>query len=93
MAYVGQTGRQFSQRYKEHKRAFYKNNPSSSSFAQHLLEESHPFGPIHDVMQILHPHLNTMEKFHTYAEYLNGSHLNDEHTTFPNKIFDSILKT
>jgi hypothetical protein len=45
-------------------------------------------------MQILHyhkkgPHLNTMEKFHIYTEYLNGSHLNDEHTIFPKNIFDS----
>jgi hypothetical protein len=32
-AYVGQTGRLFSQRYKGHQLAFYKNNPSSSSFA------------------------------------------------------------
>jgi hypothetical protein len=91
-AYVGQTGRRFSLHYNEHKRAFYNNNPSSSSFAQHLLEEAHPFGPIH-IMQILQhhkegPHLNTMEKFHIYTEYLN-----DEHTIFPNKIFDSILKT
>jgi hypothetical protein len=96
-AYVGQTGRRFSSCYNEYKRAFYNSNPASSSFAQHL-EKAHPFGPIHNVMQILHyhkksPHLNIMEKFHIYSEYLNNSHLNDEHTIFPNKIFDSILKT
>jgi hypothetical protein len=56
MAYVGQIGRQFSQRYKEHKSAFYNNTPSSSSFARHHLEETHPFGPIHEVMQILQLH-------------------------------------
>jgi hypothetical protein len=72
-------------------------NSSSSSFAQHLLDEAHPFGPIHDIMQVLHhckkgPHLNTMEKFHIYTKYINGSHLNDEHTIFPNKIFDSLIK-
>jgi hypothetical protein len=65
-AYVGQTGSRFSLRYNEHKRAFYNKNPSSS-FAQHL-DEAHPFGLIHDIMQVLHrhskgPHLNTMEKF------------------------------
>jgi hypothetical protein len=54
MVYVEQTGRQFSQRYKEHKRAFY-SNPCSSSFAQHLHEKAHPFGPIH-VMQVLQHH-------------------------------------
>jgi hypothetical protein len=39
------------------------------------------------------PHLNTIEKFHIYTEYLNDSHLNDEQTFFPNKIFDALLKT
>jgi hypothetical protein len=48
-------------------------------------------------MHVLHhqkkgPHLNTMEKFYIYTEYLDGSHLNDEHTIFPNKIFDSLIK-
>jgi rRNA maturation protein Nop10 len=95
-AYVGQTGRRFSLRYNEHRRAFYKNSPSSS-FAQHLLDETHPFGPINDIMQVLHhqrkcPHLNTMERFDIYTEYTAGSHLNDEHTISPNKIFDSLIK-
>jgi hypothetical protein len=89
-ACVGQTGRRFSL----HKRAFYNNSPSS--FAQHL-DEAHPFGPIRDIMQVLHhhskgPHLNTMEKFYIYAEYINRSHLNYEHTIIPNKIFDSLIK-
>jgi hypothetical protein len=39
------------------------------------------------------PHLNSIEKFHIYSEYLNDSHLNDEQTIFPNKTFDAILKT
>jgi hypothetical protein len=93
-AYVRQTRKCFSLRYNEHKYTFY--NSPSSSFAQHL-DEAHPFGPIHDIMKILHhrkkgPHLNTMVKFDIYTEYINGSHLNDEHTIFPNKIFDSLIK-
>src|SRR5215510_14141111 len=72
-----------------------QKNPSSSY--AHLLNETHPFGPIQDTMQILHhhrkgPHLNTIERFHIYTEYMNGSHLNDEHTIFPNKIFESLIK-
>jgi hypothetical protein len=42
-ANVGQTGRCFSLRYKEHRRAFYSNTPSSS-FAQNL-DEAHPSAP------------------------------------------------
>jgi hypothetical protein len=61
--------------------------------AQHLLDEAHPFGPIHEIMQVLHhhsksPYLNTMEKFYIYAEYTDISHLNDEHT-----IFDTLINT
>jgi hypothetical protein len=95
-AYVGQAGGRFSLRYKEHRCAFYNNTPSSS-FTQHLLDKVHPFGPIHEIMQLLYhhskgPHRNTMEKFHIYAEYTDRSHLNDEHTIFPNKIFYSLMK-
>jgi hypothetical protein len=71
---VGQTGSRFQLRYKEHRLAFYSNTPSSS-YAPQLHEEAHPFGPIHQIMQVPShhskgPHLNTMEKkFYIYAEY------------------------
>jgi hypothetical protein len=42
-AYVGQTGRQFSIRYKEHKTAF-RNNNQNNSFAKHLNDSAHSFG-------------------------------------------------
>jgi len=37
-------------------------------------------------------HLKTIECFYIYAEYLNNNHLNDEHTIFPNIIFEAFLK-
>jgi hypothetical protein len=37
-------------------------------------------------------HLNIYECFHIYAEYINKNHLNDEHTIFLNKLFDTLLK-
>ena len=96
-AYVGQTGRSFNIRYNEHKQAF-RNNSHSSNFAKHLNEETHPFGSIHNIMQILQyhkkgAHMNTIERFHIHAEYTANNHLNDEHTIFPNAIFDTLLKT
>ena len=48
-AYVGQTGRQFSTRYKEYLADFRHNN-GKSNFAIHLNEESHPFGPMEEIM-------------------------------------------
>jgi len=54
-AYVGQTGRHFATRFKEHEKAF-QNNSHTSSFAKHLNEEAHSFGPMNSIMQILHCH-------------------------------------
>jgi hypothetical protein len=96
-AYVGQTGRKFSMRYREHKTAF-RNNNQAYSFAKHLNDSTHFFSPINDIMQILHchrkgPHLNTMERFHIHTEATDNNHLNDDHTIFPNAIFDTLLRT
>ena len=49
-------------------------------------------------MQILHhhkkgKHLNTIERYYIHAEHATNNHSNDEHTIFPNKIFDTLLKT
>jgi hypothetical protein len=95
-AYVGQTGRNFTTRFKEHKNAFRTGN-LSSNFSKHLIEHQHSFGSIQNTMQILRlhnkgTHLNTTERFYTYTEY-NNNHLNDESTIFPNKIFDTLLRT
>ena len=67
------------------------------SQALHILEQSHTFGPIQQTMQILQfqdkiSHLNTIERFFIYAEFLKNTHLNDEHSISPNKIFDALLK-
>jgi len=95
-AYVGQTGRSFQVRFNEYKNAF-KTNSHTSNFAKHLNEQSHSFGSIHNSMQILQrqnkgSHLNTIERFYIYAEYLNNNHLNDEYSIFPNIIFEALLK-
>jgi hypothetical protein len=89
-------GRNFIKRYNEHKHAF-QNNSHSSQFAQHLHEHTHPFGSIDNIMQILHhqkkgPHLNTLGWFYTHKEAASGSHVDDNQTIFPNRIFDAILK-
>jgi len=94
-AYVGQTGRSFLERFNEHKNAF-KTNSHKSSYAKHILDESHTFGPIHNTMQILQyhgkgTHLNTIEWYYIYAEFKKNNHLNDEHNISPSKIFDALL--
>jgi len=61
------------------------------------LVQSHSFGPIQDTMQIIQyqnkgNHLNTIERFYIYKEFIKDNHLNDEHNISPNSIFDTLLK-
>ena len=95
-AYIVQTGRSFSKLYDEHRRAFH-NNSHTSNFAKHLLDNTHSFGPINNIMQVLHhqkkgAQLNTIKSFYIHVEHATGSHLNDDHTIFPNKISDALTK-
>jgi len=92
---VGQTGQSFSQRYREHLRAF-RLDHQSSGFTFHLAEHQHPFGPINVIVQILHfqhkgTHMNTLERYYIHKETANNNQLNDKHTVFPNTIFDILL--
>jgi hypothetical protein len=96
-AYVRQTGRRFPTRYKEYKTAFHNNN-QTYSFTKHLNDAAHSFGPMNEIMQILHchtkgPHLNTIERFHIHTESIANNQLNDYHTIFPNAIFDILSRT
>jgi hypothetical protein len=95
-AYVRQIRRQLYTRYKEHRSAFY-NNSRTSNFAQLLQDNAHSFGPIDNIMKVLHhhkkgTHLNTIERFHIHIEHTAGNHLNDDHTNSPNRIFDALIK-
>ena len=92
---IGQTGRNFLEKLKEHKNAF-KTNSHPSNYAKHILDKSHSLGPIHNTMQILQyhnkgAHLNTIEWYYIYAEFTKNNHLNDEHNISPSKIFDALL--
>jgi hypothetical protein len=84
-------------RYRDHKTAF-RNNNQAYSFAKHLNDSAHSFGSMNEIMQVVHchrkgPHLNTIEIFHIHAESIDNNHLNDDHTIFPNAIFDTLLRT
>jgi hypothetical protein len=53
MKYIGQTGRNFKTRFKEHIRDI-RFNKDNSKFAQHILNTQHTYGPINKTMDILH---------------------------------------
>jgi hypothetical protein len=94
--YVGQTGRSFHTRFKEHKGDF-DNNNNKSLFAKHLLEEGHSLQPIDSCMKILEyqrksQKLNTLEQYHIYRLTKTEQPLNEQYTGTQNPIFESILK-
>jgi hypothetical protein len=80
--YTGQTGRPFRVRFREHNNAHkYANN--RSKFAQHVIDEGHSFGPMNDIMKIVHVAekgriLDTLEKIYIYRETKYGNQINDK---------------
>jgi hypothetical protein len=53
MKYVGQIGRIFIARYREHIQAIRKNG-HNSKFAQHIMDTGHTYNSIHQTMEVLH---------------------------------------
>jgi hypothetical protein len=50
--YIGQTGRTFSKRYKEHIQAT-RNNNSNSGYSNHIVNTGHTYGTIADTMDVI----------------------------------------
>jgi hypothetical protein len=70
LKYVGQTGRTFNTRYKEHIHNIRSNN-SNSGYSNHILNTGHTYGMITDTMDIITAgrkgkYLNTLERYHIY---------------------------
>jgi hypothetical protein len=94
LKYIGQTGRNFKTRYKEHIHAIHTNKTTSRySYAQHILETGHTYGTIED--NILRcekkgPLMKALEQFHIYRLTKDRLQLNDTYTDTYNPIFDLI---
>jgi hypothetical protein len=91
--YIGQTGRPFETRFKEHYSDF-KNAHNKSKFAQHVIEGGHSFGPMNEIMEPLHiankgRMLDTLEKFYIYKETKLNNQI-DKLTVQYNPIFEAI---
>ena len=77
--------------------ADFRHNNDRSSFAKHLNEEAHQFGPMEEIMQIIQyqgkeAHLNTIERYHIHTEFAAGNHLNYPQTRSPNAVFQTLTK-
>jgi hypothetical protein len=84
LKYIGQTGRNFKTRYKEHIHAI-RTNKTTSKYAQHILETGHTYGTIENTLNILHcekkgPLMNTLEQFHIHRLAKDNLQLNDTYT-------------
>ena len=53
-AYIGQTSRNLTTRYREHIR-YIKNNDPQSAYALHILNNRHEYGPLKDTMELIKP--------------------------------------
>jgi hypothetical protein len=52
LKYIGQTGRTFKARYKEHIQAI-RNNNGNSGYSKHILNTGHTYGSITNTMKVL----------------------------------------
>jgi hypothetical protein len=81
MEYVGQTGRTFNTRYKEHICDIRSNN-SSIRYSSHILNTGHTCCTVEDTMKIIkigrkRQYLNTLEKYCFYKVSRENLHMND----------------
>lgn len=97
--YVGQTGRAFKTRYKEHYPAP-KTTKQKSSFAQHLVDHGHDISDIENNMDILHicnkgKKLDTLEEFEIYRHFQSNKNniLNDKLQFSSHSIFNTITSS
>jgi hypothetical protein len=94
LKYVGQTGRTFNTRYKEHIHDNRSNN-SNTGHANHILNTGHTYGTITDTMEIIKTgrrgrYLNTIEKYHIYEIGKDNLHMNDTNIDIHNPIFKTL---
>jgi hypothetical protein len=75
-AYIGQTSRNFRQRYQEHISYIRHNNPQSAH-AQHILNKRHKYGPINNTMSLL-KHINKISLLLPYKQLYIQTHQQHE---------------
>jgi hypothetical protein len=95
MKYVGQTGRTFNTRYKEHIYDI-KSNNSNMGYSRHILDTGHTYSTI-DTMDIIRigrkgQYLNTLKKYYIHKINREKLHVNDINIDKHNPIFDELYK-
>jgi hypothetical protein len=93
--YIGQTGRSFKERFKEHIKDIGKMRPESR-YALHINETQHNYTAMDTNLKILHrmkksDTMNRLEEIEIYKNRENKFLLNSKVNTTTNKIYDLIL--
>jgi hypothetical protein len=94
MEYIGQTGRRFSTRYKEHIHDI-RQNSSSTGYSEHILNTGHTYGTMENTMDIIETnkkgqYLNTLENYHIYRATRKNTHMNNINRDIHNSIFKEL---
>ncbi len=98
--YIGQTGRSFQTRFKEHW-PNRKINKQKSTFAQHLIDSNHNVEPIEDSLEVLHVcrkgrKLDSLEEFEIYKimqdKDVRDHSINDKQFFRSHQLFQAMLK-
>ena len=92
--YIGQTGRKFNTRYKEHIHDIRTNN-SNTGYSEHILNTGHAYGTIENTMDIIATskkgqYLNTLENYHIYRITKENTHMNNVNKEIHNPIFKEL---
>jgi hypothetical protein len=95
LKYIGQTGRTFNIRYKEHIHTI--RNNSNYRYSNHIINTGHTCRTIIDTMDIMKTrkkgrHLNTLEKYYMYRISRDSIHINDTYINMYSPIFQTLHK-
>jgi hypothetical protein len=96
-AYIGQTSRSLTARFREHTR-YIKNNNPQSAYALHILENLHKYGTINDTMTLLQPVNNTAmllpyEQLFIQNYYHKEKLIPEQHRSEPNPLLQLAYDT
>jgi len=91
-AYVGQSGRPITTRYKEYLRYMRYKNPTSA-YAMHILNNRHDFGPTEENLKLLKPctkrtRMNCWEALFMHIHHRHNILISEQQVTDTNPLFD-----
>jgi hypothetical protein len=96
LKYIGQMGRTFNTRFKEHIYNIKCNN-SNTGYSKHILDARHSYDTIENTMDVIRigqkgKYLNTLEKYYIYKINKTGLLMNDMNIDEHNPIFEELHK-